>query len=309
MARLAVVSIDLDPLQHYCAIHGLGSDLLSADANGAVARAALPRLLELLASVPGTLFVIGAEAAEPSMVAQLKRAVEQGWELGNHSFAHSYEMSTWTKAAITEDVRRADAALRAIGATPCGFRAPGYNLSPQLLQVVASLDYQYDASAFSSPPYWVAKAAVMGGLALRGRPSRAKLGDPRAMLAPTTPYRPALAAPYRRGDAAIVELPMSVAPVTRLPFIGTFATTLPWWLVRSTFATMRARDFFSFELHAIDFLDASDGAPAELVAAQPDLRVPVAEKLRRLKAVVGWLRDGWEICTMQRAAAALAPTL
>jgi hypothetical protein len=50
---------------------------------------------------------------------------------------------------------------------------------------------------------------------------------------------------------------------------------------------MRPRALFNFELHGIDFADAElDGIPGELVARQPDLRLPVADKLDRLTRIL-----------------------
>ena len=88
----------------------------------------------------------------------------------------------------------------------------------------------------------------MGALEVLRRPSRAILDSPRVLAAPRTPYRPSLESPYSRGDAPLLELPMAVAPFTRLPFIGTFATSLPWPLVETTFRAMRGDAFFNFEL-------------------------------------------------------------
>jgi hypothetical protein len=49
-------------------------------------------------------------------------------------------------------------------------------------------------------------------------------------------------------------------------------------------------------------LDRTDGLPPELARAQRDLQVPAAEKLRRLRQVVGWLRAGRELLTVAEAA-------
>ena len=102
---------------------------------------------------------------------------------------------------------------------------------------------------------------------------------------------------------------MAVAPLTRLPFIGTFATTMPWPLVEATFRSQRRDALFNFELHALDVLDATDGVPAELARQQRDLRVPAREKLERLGRLFGWLGEDRERVTVREAARRLAPTL
>ena len=144
----------------------------------------------------------------------------------------------------------------------------------------------------------------MAALAVLRRPSGAVMTDPRLLAAPSEPYRPAMTAPWRRGQAPLVELPIAVTPWTRIPAIGTSLLVAPARLRRHVVAAMEGRGFFNFELHGIDFADAEkDGIPGELVDHQPDLRVPVADKLARLGAILDGLRGHWELVTLGRVAA------
>jgi hypothetical protein len=302
--RLAAVSVDLDSLPHYCRIQGLPESSLDERALSVVADKAIPRLLELFsnARMPATFFVIGADVSLPGMKRALTEAHAAGVELASHSFSHDYEISRWTSENISADLLRCEAALAELGVTPRGFRAPGYTLTPALLQAVAARGYEYDSSTFPATPYYLLKASVIGTLAALQRPSRAILDSPKVLLAPRVPYRPALDAPYSRGAAPLLELPMSVAPLTHVPFIGTFATAMPWPLVELTFRSFRRDAFFNFELHAIDVLDATDGVPEALVRQQRDLRVPTRVKLERLGKLFGWLGDDRERVTVLEAA-------
>ncbi|MCX5743675.1 MAG: polysaccharide deacetylase, partial [Proteobacteria bacterium] len=152
------------------------------------------------------------------------------------------------------------------------------------------------SSVFPAPGYYAAKATVMAAYALIRRKSGAVMTNPRALVAPTDPYRPAMTAPWRRGQAPLVELPVAVTPWTRLPAIGTSLLVAPAVIRDRLLAAMAPRPFFNFELHGIDFADAErDGIPGELVARQPDLRVPIDDKLARLDAILDTLlrdRDG-----------------
>lgn len=309
--RLSALSVDLDSLPHYCRIQGLPVSLLDERALQVVATKAIPRLLELFsrASAPATFFVIGADVATPGMQDALRAASAVGVELASHSYSHDYALSRGSAAQIEADLVRCEEALATVNAVPKGFRAPGYTLSPALLQAVAARGYEYDSSVFPATPYYLAKGAVMGGLSLLGRPSAAILDSPRVLLAPRTPYRPSLAAPYSRGDAPLVELPMAVAPLTRLHFIGTFATTMPWALVEATFRSLRRDTLFNFELHAVDVLDATDGIPPELARQQRDLQVPARTKLERLGKLFGWLGADRDRVTVLDAARRLRPEL
>ncbi len=306
------VSVDLDALPHYCRIFGLPEALLDERARALVATHAVPRYLALFArlGVPATFFVVGADLADARLAGALRRAAATGVELASHSFAHDYRLSTWAAPDIAADLARADEAIAALGVgRPQGFRAPGYAQSPALLSAVANLGYRYDSSAYPAAPYWALKAGVMGALRLLGRPSRALLDTPRVLLAPRVPYRPSLHQPYARGAAPLVELPMAVDPVLRVPLIGGTVSLLPWPVVSALATRLRDDAYVNLELHAVDVLDEHDGLPPELVARQRDLRVPVAEKLARFTRLLGMLGQGREAVTMATAAAGLAPAL
>jgi peptidoglycan/xylan/chitin deacetylase (PgdA/CDA1 family) len=307
--RLASISVDLDSLPHYCRIHGLPESLLDARARGLVYSTAVPRLRELLerVGVSGTFFAIGEDvAADAGAAAALRAAREAGVEVASHSYSHDYALTRGPPERIREDLRRADEVLEAAtGERPVGFRAPGYTLNVALYAAMVERGYRYGSSAFPAAPYYTAKAAVMGALALLGRPSRAVLDSPRVLLAPRTPYRPDPAQPYRRGSGAVLELPMAVTPGVRFPLIGTFVTTLPLPVIRAAYLACQGDAFFNFELHAVDVLDAEDGIPPELVRQQRDLRVPAANKLERLRTLFGWLKSDYEVVTLRDAASHL----
>ena len=314
-ARTCAISIDLDGIACYYRIHGLGAS--PAELEHAILERALPRAAELFAArgVRVTWFVVGRDAdaelaapdraARAANAARLRALADAGDELGNHSYSHPYELARLSPGEVARELDGCDRVLRAItGRPPRGFRAPGYDLSPAMLDHLARLGYRYDSSVFPAPGYYAAKAAVMAALALAGRPSGAVMTDPRALAAPPVPYRPAMTAPWRRGQSPVVELPVAVTPWLRLPAIGTSLIVAPAALRRRLVGAMAGRAFWNFELHGIDFADAElDGIPGELVARQPDLRVPIADKLARLGQLLDHITAGWRLVTLAEAAA------
>ena len=190
----------------------------------------MPRFRELLRAVarPATFFAIGEDLADRGGRGSLRQAHAGGIEVASHSYAHDYALSRRAPDAIREDLARGDEAiLAATGTRPVGFRAPGYTLTPRSTAATAALGYLYGSSAFPAAPYYAAKAAVMGALAVAGPPVAVDARQPRVLLAPRSPYRPDPGQPYQRGSGPVLELPMAVTPGVRFPFIGTFATTLP----------------------------------------------------------------------------------
>ena len=313
--RRCAISIDLDGIACYYRIHGLGPPPVELE--HVILERALPRAAAVFAArgIRVTWFVVGRDAdgelaaadrgARRDNAARLRALHDRGDELGNHSYSHPYELARLAPAKVATELDGCDRVLRAItGRPPRGFRAPGYDLSPAMLDHLAHLGYRYDSSLFPAPGYYAAKAAVMAVLALAGRPSGAVMTNPRALGAPAEPYRPAMAAPWRRGQAPVVELPVAVTPWLRLPAIGTSLIVAPAVIRRRLVHAMARRRFWNFELHGIDFADAErDGIPGELVARQPDLRLPIADKLARLDELLDQLAASWTLVTLAEVAA------
>lgn len=288
-APIVSISVDLDSIECYYRIHGL-PNLPVDEIRYVVLRRCLPRLAELFArhNLRSTLFVVGRDVHEDQQGrALLADLAEKGHELASHTYSHPYNLVRLPAERIAEEINRAHAAIAEIAPAPVGFRAPGYEISTTVIETLCQRGYRYDSSTFPAVPYYLAKAAVMGGMRLLGRRSGSILGSPAVLGAPRDPYRPSTKAVYRRGERTILELPVSVTRGLRLPVIGTSIIMAPEWLRRSMVGSVLAGGFFNLELHGIDLADAqADGFPAALIAKQPDLRVPLAKKLEALDATL-----------------------
>jgi len=309
--KLCAVSVDLDEVPCYHAIHGL--PMPADDSAHAVYVRAVPRLAELFADlhIPATFFVIGRDLDAPVALAAARGLAQAGHELGNHSQHHRYDLVRLSADAMRAEVRdAADAITRAQGHRPVGFRAPGYTITDALFDVLAAEGVAYDSSVFPCPAYYSAKTAMIGLIAARGRTSRSVVDTPAVLLAPADPYLPSR--PYWRRaalGASLVELPIGVTRGARLTFIGTTLSALGPTGSRLLAKQMLGRPLVNLELHGLDLLDADDGLRG-LAEHQPDLRVPVGRKSASLRAVVETLRDGgYEFVALRDAAAAFAHRL
>ncbi|MCX4244809.1 polysaccharide deacetylase family protein [Paraliomyxa miuraensis] len=279
-----LISVDLDDVACYHAIHGLPPP--SPSQCGVGLTRWLPRFLELFArtGVRATFFVIGRDLQRDleeggEGAALLRQAVEAGHELGNHSFSHAYDLVRMPAAAQREDLRACDALLRGLGAEVMGFRAPGYTHDAGLLRQAAALGHRYDSSCLPSAPYYAAKLAVMGAMALRGERSSSQWRGAGSFLGSRLPYW--------REDVALWELPMSVSPVTRVPLIGTTLLALPAVVAGALRRTALGLPHFHLELHGIDLGDAErDGLSPGLARRQPELRVPWRVRHERLRELL-----------------------
>lgn len=276
-----ILSVDLDDVACYHAIHGLPPP--GPEAAGAVLERCLPRFLKLLEEVNSraTFFVVGRDLerdlrAGGRGAAALRAALAAGHELANHSWSHAYDLVNHPPAEIYADLRRCDELLRGLGGRPAGFRAPGYTHDAALLQQVGALGYRYDSSLLPSPTYYAAKLAAMGWMAARGRRSASLAEGWRSFVGPQRPHFMA--------DCGLWEVPVSVSPVLRVPMVGTFVLGGGGGLLRREAG---ARRYLHLELHGLDLADpASDGYDAALLRKQPELRTPLARREQRLRELL-----------------------
>jgi peptidoglycan-N-acetylglucosamine deacetylase len=306
--RLCALSVDLDPLNAYYAIHGLGDPPLQL--RYTILRKALPRFEELFdeAGVRATLFVVGREVEgyEPARET-LRRMAVAGHELANHTYSHHYDLGRLPEQVIEAEIRKAHRVIvESAGAehAPTGFRSPGYGIGAKVLRVISERGYTYDSSMLPSPAYYLAKLAVFATMAARGRRSASIIADPRELACPGEPYRLDPRRPYRRGAGPVLELPVATIPWLRIPAIGTLLAVSPERVRTFILAAMRGRSFFNLELHGIDLSDAvADSIPTELAGRQPDVRVPFTEKRAIFLKTIAELKEEVEFITLREATA------
>jgi peptidoglycan/xylan/chitin deacetylase (PgdA/CDA1 family) len=305
--RLCAVSVDLDEIPNYFAIHGLEPP--AGPARSLVYDAAIDRLTDLAKGlgIPLTLFAIGSDLARPEAAAKLRAAHAGGYEIANHSLDHRYDLVQLGRDGIRSQIADGARAIeRAIGARPVGFRAPGYTITDEVFDALVELGVTYDSSVFPCPAYWAAKAAAIAHIRARGRRSRSIVDSPTVLAAPTRPYR--IGRPYWRragkdDGGRLLEIPIQVTRGARLPFFGTSLTLWGPGFARFLARMVRGEPLVNLELHGIDVLDADDGLEA-LRPHQVDVRVRRTRKLEALASALGELRRaGYAFCTLREAAA------
>lgn len=298
--RLCAISVDLDEVHLYHALHGLAA---SGQAAHAVYERAVPRFRDLAAGerFPLTLFVVGADLERPRNARLLREMGEHGHELGNHTFDHHYDLTRRSDADIRAQIARANEVVAArAGQRPTGFRAPGYTMSDAMYRALAESGMAYSSSVFPCPYYYAAKVAVIGGYRLMGKTSSSIVSSPRVLAAPRAPYR--VGEPYFRRGQGIIELPIQVTRWLRLPFIGTSLTAFGPMIARRLAESLVGEELVNLELHGVDLLDEHDGLAA-LAPHQFDLRVPLERKWNALSEVVRvFRRAGYTFLRLDQAA-------
>jgi hypothetical protein len=301
--RLCAISVDLDEIPNYYAIHGMDPAASRGRGLSAVYDVAVGRLLDLAEEerIPLTLFAIGSDLARTENAETLRGAHLRGHEIANHTLDHRYDLVRLGRDEIARQIEGGAAAVaHAVGETPSGFRAPGYTITDEVFELLQDFGVKYDSSVFPCPAYWALKTTAIGFYKARGHTSRSIIDTPNVLRAPTRPYF--VGKPYFKRGTGMLELPIQVTPKLRLQFIGTTVTMAGPTGARRLAEMCVGEPLVNLELHGIDVLDERDGLE-ELASHQLDVRVARERKLASLRAVISVMREaGYGFVTMRDAA-------
>lgn len=265
----------------------------------------IPRILEWLdrIQVSATFFAIGEDIERHPAVFRAMAAA--GHEIANHTARHLRDFSRQPAAIIRSEIERGGDAIAAVtGRPPVGFRAPGYTVTPPVIETLTSLGYCYDASIVPSWSYTALKQAFR----VFGRPQYrdflvvqgvACAGAPRSSY-PIAPGQLFAASP----GASLLEIPITTIGPAQFPFIHGLTTRLPEIGQRIVERAALRRPFVSLAFHDFEFSDAQDtaGLPTSDMT-RPHLATPIASRLERLTALVASLKENHAVLTMQNVAA------
>ncbi|MEW5914998.1 MAG: polysaccharide deacetylase family protein [Gemmatimonadota bacterium] len=102
-------------------------------------------------NIRATLFVIAEDLRDPAKRALLAQAIARGHAVGSHTISHTNLL----RASRAEKEHQIAASKKLIedtlGAPVTGFRAPGYAIDAEALQMVAAAGYVFDSSVFPTP--------------------------------------------------------------------------------------------------------------------------------------------------------------
>ncbi|MET9626275.1 polysaccharide deacetylase family protein [Lentzea sp. NPDC006480] len=287
--RTASVSLDLDNLWAYLKTHGDPS----WESRPSFLSAAVPRLLDVFGEhqLTTTVFVVGADAERDDGAQAVRDVVAAGHEVANHSWGHEPWLHRYSRTELEAELTRAEDALVAAGAPrPVGFRGPGYSVTPDLLEILASRGYRYDASTL---PTWIGPLA-------RAYHNRTAPGDAASELFGGFGKVRSPNVPFRWGATGLVELPVTTMPLLRVPIHGAYLLQL------HQISPRLARGYFraalrlclltstapSLLLHPTDVLSGAEAPGMEFF---PGMAVPGAQKVALLGWVLSLLRRHFDV--------------
>ena len=314
MAKLlGAISSDIDTLQSLYKGHGLRQESYSY-AEMRIGLENFSRVLERYGA-SATLFMVGNDFLQPANLPSIRAVAAQGHEIANHSMHHTQGFRHLPAAEMEAEIAGMEEACRAItGKTPVGFRSPGWNIGDGALPILKRRGYLYDSSVHPTSLMPLFKVLHWWNTRSRSGGDRTAMGQLNYMFSPRRPYRTSSSSLSARGADGIVELPVTVLPIVRLPFWATFLLASGMSTFRASVrALVATRTPVQFQFHLSDFVDFNDREFANQVPRREDgvyvpqsLWTPLRVKQDLFTRALDLLAEHYEFVTLEQWAARVA---
>ena len=297
---LASISLDLDNQWSYMKIHGdEGWDKYPSYFDIFV-----PHVLNVLdeLNLKITFFIVGKDTESEDNRKYLRMITERGHDIGNHSYHHESWLQTYSYEKIEKEIREAEEAIfNVTGHRPTGFRGPGFSWSKDLLKVLQSRGYKFDASTL---PTYLGPLARMydfkkSDLSKEEKKARKELfGKFSEGLRKLKPYK------WDLGDGkSIIEIPVTTMPVFKLPFhlsyliyLGNISIPLMNLYLNTAITMCKiTKTPISFLLHPLDLIGCDQ---ISQLAFFPGMNVSSDKKVKVFKKVIGLLQKHYDVVNM-----------
>ena len=297
---LAAISLDLDNQWSYMKIHGdEGWDKYLSYFD-----IFIPHILDLLdeLELKITFFIVGKDTESEENRKYLRMITQRGHEVGNHSYNHESWLQSYSYEEIEKEIKTAEETIeQTTGQKPRGFRGPGFSWSIDLLKVLESRGYLYDASTL---PTWLGPLARMyyfskSGLSKDERKARKELfGKLNDGFRKLKPYYFDLGSERR-----IIEIPVTTMPIFKLPFhlsyliyLSNISIGLMKLYLNIAISLCKLTSTpISFLLHPLDIIG---GDQIKQLAFFPGMEVETSKKIAVFKTVVVKLMSDFRIVSL-----------
>lgn len=290
-----LLSLDLDDAWTYLRAAGRGDWQRTATVVPLVSE----RLLDLLRrhACKFTLFVIARDLEDERKLAAIRPFVQEGHEIGCHSYMHEPTFATLDKEQVRSEVLRAcDLIEQKLGVRPVGFRAPGFAISPHTLAVLREAGVRYDGSflpTFLGPLarlYYFFHSKLSAEEKRKRKAMYGGIGDA---------FGPLRARPFA-GAPPVLNVPVSTMPLLRAPFHLSYVL----WL--SGFSRFLARRYLglglslcrltrlppSYLMHSLDFVGKGEHGDLDFF---PGMNLPWEHKREMLEHLMQRLTTSFRI--------------
>ncbi len=264
---------------------------------------ALPRILELLDEykIKATFFITGKDLEHPAKLDILRKAVNAGHKIANHSYNHIVGFSALPETEIRREIESTQNIIQErLGVRAEGFRAPGYDVNVRVWEILAELNFLYDASLLPTP--WSSLMKIFVKLFFKkGGEKTAQFGSSRFRHLPVFPFRlneiRELNFPLKN---TLWEIPVSVSPGLRLPVQVSYAQLLgARHFIKAAESYRRRQLPLTCLIHGIDLVNTDKVVvlPGARKISQLFFQLPISRKISVVKSILKYLAANFEPTT------------
>ncbi len=255
-----------------------------------------------------TLFMVGNDMKYPVNQPPMKAMAEAGHEIANHSMNHAQGFRLLSEQEKEAELAGMEEICQQVtGVRPVGFRSPGWNVGDDALPILKRRGYIYDSSIHPTSLMPLLKLMHWYTMRRRSRADRTTMGHLHYMFAPPTPYRTSMRGLAYKGQDGIVEFPVTVTPVLRLPFFATFLVSTGLDLFRASLRSLKAFGYpLQFQFHLSDFVDYNHPDLADQVPLDGQgqyvpyaLRMSLDKKISLFTQVMDALASDYQFITLK----------
>ena len=300
MKPIAGISLDLDNQWSYMKIHGDKG----WDSYPSYFSIFIPHIIDVLEklNLKITFFVVGKDTENENDRKYLKMLTENGHEVGNHSYHHESWLQTYSFEKIEEEIIAAENAIFEVtGQRTTGFRGPGFSWSVDLLKVLASRGYKYDASTLPTYLGPLARAYYFAKSDLSRDEKKARkelFGKFSEGFRTLRPYLWSLS-----NGKTIAELPVTTMPIFKFPFhlsyliyLGNISLPLMKLYLSTALTLCRiTRTPISFLLHPLDLIG---GDQIHQLAFFPGMNIESEKKVYVFEMVIKSIMKHYDLRNM-----------
>lgn len=308
---IANISLDLDNQWTYMKIHGDEG----WDKYPSYLKIFVPYVLDVLDKhdLKITFFIVGKDTESEADRKYLRMISERGHEAGNHSYHHESWLQTYSYEKIEKEIREAEEAiLEVTGQRTIGFRGPGFSWSNDLLKVLESRNYIFDASTL---PTYLGPLARMYYFSKSDLTKEEKIARKELFGKFSEGFRKVKPYKWDLGDGkTIKEIPVTTMPVFKLPFhlsyliyIGNISIPLMKFYLNSAIRLCKiTKTPVSFLLHPLDLIG---GDQITQLAFFPGMNIKSEKKLSIFDIVISTMKKHFELLPMSAFAKKLSSDL
>lgn len=293
------ISIDCDEISRY------SNGYFNSNNENITFEKALPRSIDLFEKykIQATFFITGEEASrKPGNKLLIRRLYDAGHEIANHTYHHYYNFSRLPFKKKEEEILSCQKLLEDItGDSVLGYRAPCYDVDEDTLTILHNNGYLYDSSIYPVYFKFLQQIGYYMWNVFHGQAAGKwrKIGKFKHCFFPPEPQ----SIKVGNNGNKLFEIPIPTAGPLRFPFYSTLIFQFGLKYFSKFYPRVKNYNFFTFELHSIDFIDYIEDSISEHygdLKFNPCMKISNEEKLLIFYRIFDQFMEDYKPITLRK---------